>query len=105
MTGNEFLRCIKRLGRMRGIAVGFDQRHGKGSHGTLRYGSRKTTLKGSAQGNWDRPVLPARGLDALVRASVHCYNYEAEVGHRSGGGGLVSRVPSRSQRLALTVAA
>ncbi len=27
------------------MAVGFDPRHGKGSHGTLRYGSRKTTLK------------------------------------------------------------
>ena len=45
MTGNEFLRRIKRLGRQRGIAVRFDQRHGKGSHGTLHYGSRKTTLK------------------------------------------------------------
>ena len=29
----------------RGIAVSFDQRHGKGSHGTLRFGNRKTTLK------------------------------------------------------------
>jgi mRNA interferase HicA len=45
MTGNEFLRRINRLGRERGIAVGFDQRHGKGSHGTLHFGSRKTTLK------------------------------------------------------------
>jgi mRNA interferase HicA len=45
MTGNEFLRRINRLGRQRGIAVRFDQRHGKGSHGTLHYGSRKTTLK------------------------------------------------------------
>ena len=45
MTGNEFLRRITRLGRTRGIAVRFDPRHGKGSHGTLRYGNRKTTLK------------------------------------------------------------
>jgi mRNA interferase HicA len=45
MTGNEFLRRIKRLGRAHGIAVRFDQRHGKGSHGTLHYGSHKTTLK------------------------------------------------------------
>jgi mRNA interferase HicA len=45
MTGNEFLRRINRLGRERGIAVRFDQRHGKGSHGTLHFGSRKTTLK------------------------------------------------------------
>ena len=45
MTGNEFLRRIHRLGRQRGINVRFDQRHGKGSHGTLHFGSRKTTLK------------------------------------------------------------
>ena len=45
MTGNEFLRRINRLGRDRGIAVCFDQRHGKGSHGTLHFGSHKTTLK------------------------------------------------------------
>ena len=45
MTGNEFLRRITRLGRARGIAVRFDRRHGKGSHGTLHYGSHKTTLK------------------------------------------------------------
>jgi mRNA interferase HicA len=45
MTGNEFLRRITRLGRARGIAVRFDWRHGKGSHGTLHYGNRKTTLK------------------------------------------------------------
>lgn len=45
MTGNEFLRRITRLGRARGIPVSFDPRHGKGSHGTLHYGSQKTTLK------------------------------------------------------------
>ena len=45
MTGNEFLRRIRRLGRERGIAVYYDAAHGKGSHGTLYYGSRRTTLK------------------------------------------------------------
>jgi mRNA interferase HicA len=45
MTGREFLRRVKRLGRSRRIAVRFDQRHGKGSHGTLHYGNRKTTVK------------------------------------------------------------
>jgi len=45
MTGAEFLRKIVRLGRARGVAVRFDQCHGKGSHGTLHYGSRKATLK------------------------------------------------------------
>jgi mRNA interferase HicA len=45
MTGRELLRRVQRLGRSRGIAVRFDQRHGKGSHGTLLYGNRKTTVK------------------------------------------------------------
>lgn len=45
MTGAELLRKITKLGRMRGVAVSFDPRHGKGSHGTLHYGSHKTTLK------------------------------------------------------------
>jgi predicted RNA binding protein YcfA (HicA-like mRNA interferase family) len=49
MTGAEFLRKITRLGRMRGVAVHFDRRHGKGAHGTLHYGSRKTTLKDPRQ--------------------------------------------------------
>lgn len=44
MTGAEFERRIRKLGRARGIAVHFDRRHGKGSHGTLHYGNRKTTL-------------------------------------------------------------
>jgi mRNA interferase HicA len=43
MTGNEFERRIKKLGRRRGIAVSFDRGPGKGSHGY--YGNRFTTLK------------------------------------------------------------
>jgi mRNA interferase HicA len=45
MTGNEFERRIKKLGRRRGIAVSFDRGPGKGSHGRLYYGNRFTTLK------------------------------------------------------------
>jgi mRNA interferase HicA len=45
MTGNEFERKIKSLGRKRRVAVSFDRGHGKGSHGRLYYGSRFTTLK------------------------------------------------------------
>jgi mRNA interferase HicA len=45
MTGAEFVHKIKRLGRKRDVVVKFDQRHGKGSHGTLHYGNRKTTVK------------------------------------------------------------
>lgn len=45
MTGKEFERKIRQLGRERGIAVSFDSGHGKGSHGRLYYGNRFTTLK------------------------------------------------------------
>lgn len=45
MKGAEFIRRIRRLGRSRGVEIVFDQRHGKGSHGTLYYGNRKTTVK------------------------------------------------------------
>ncbi len=45
MNGSEFIAKIKRLGKERGIPVSFDTRHGKGSHGTLTYGDRKTTVK------------------------------------------------------------
>ncbi len=45
MTGNEFERRIRRLGRRRGVPVSFDPGHGRGSHGRLYYGDRFTTLK------------------------------------------------------------
>ena len=45
MTGNEFERRIKRLGRRLGVPVSFDRGLGKGSHGRLYYGDRFTTLK------------------------------------------------------------
>ena len=45
MTGDEFYRKIKKLGRQRGVEVSFDSGHGQGSHGRLYYGLRFTTLK------------------------------------------------------------
>jgi predicted RNA binding protein YcfA (HicA-like mRNA interferase family) len=45
MTGNEFERRIRKLGRNRGVPVSFDPGRGKGSHGRLYYGNRFTTLK------------------------------------------------------------
>lgn len=45
MTGEEFIRHIRRLGRDRGVAVRFESRKGKGSHGRLYYGARFTTVK------------------------------------------------------------
>ncbi len=45
MTGNEFVRRVRRLGRERGITVRFDGRPGKGSHGRLYFGERFATVK------------------------------------------------------------
>ena len=45
MKGAEFLRKLKSLARYRGVEMSFDRKHGKGSHGTLYYGDRRTTLK------------------------------------------------------------
>jgi predicted RNA binding protein YcfA (HicA-like mRNA interferase family) len=45
MTGGEFERKIRKLGRQRGVLVAFDRSHGKGSHGRLYHGDRFTTLK------------------------------------------------------------
>ncbi len=44
MTGADFEKRVKRLGQKTGKLVRFDK-HGKGSHGRLYYGTRFTTLK------------------------------------------------------------
>jgi mRNA interferase HicA len=45
MTGNEFIRKIRSLGRRRGVQVAFIPERGKGSHGTLYYGEKHTVLR------------------------------------------------------------
>ena len=45
MTGDEFVRRVRRLGRKRGLPVRFEPRKGKGSHGRLYFGARFTTVK------------------------------------------------------------
>lgn len=45
MTGNEFIRKVRRLGRKNGVQVTFVPRRGKGTHGTLFYGSRFTVVR------------------------------------------------------------
>jgi hypothetical protein len=44
VTGKEFIRRLRRLGRQEGIAVRFDPGHGKGDHGKLWYGRRWTIV-------------------------------------------------------------
>lgn len=45
MTGSEFVRRVRQLGRERGVAVRYEPRTGKGSHGRLHYGNRFATVK------------------------------------------------------------
>ncbi len=45
MNGDEFIRRVRALGRERGVAVRFEARPGKGSHGRLHFGKRFATVK------------------------------------------------------------
>ena len=45
MTGNEFIRRLRRLGRQRGVRVEYIAERGKGSHGTLYYGERLAIIR------------------------------------------------------------
>ena len=45
MTGDEFVRRVRRLGRESGIPVRFEARTGKGSHGRLYFGERFAPVK------------------------------------------------------------
>ena len=45
MTGHEFIRKLKVLGKIRGIPVTLDASRGKGSHQTLYYGSAFTVVR------------------------------------------------------------
>ena len=48
MTGNEFMRWIRRPGRQRALKVEFVPERGKGSHGTLYFGDRLTIVRNPA---------------------------------------------------------
>lgn len=45
VTGNEFIRRLKSLGKVRRIAVVLDASRGKGSHQTLCFGSAFTVVR------------------------------------------------------------
>lgn len=45
MTGTEFLKRLRKNARRHGVAVTVDTTHGKGSHMTVFFGNRATTLK------------------------------------------------------------
>lgn len=45
MTGNDFVRKVKALGRARGVPVVLNAARGKGSHQTLYFGSAFTVVR------------------------------------------------------------
>jgi mRNA interferase HicA len=45
VTGAEFMRRVRKLGRRREVAVNWVPERGKGSHGTLYYGTRFTVVQ------------------------------------------------------------
>ncbi len=45
MNGNELLKKIKKLAKEKNKHFEIFKAHGKGSHSTLRYGEKKTTIK------------------------------------------------------------
>jgi mRNA interferase HicA len=45
MNGNEFLKRVKRYAKQNELIYRFEKHRGKGSHGTLYVGEKKTTVK------------------------------------------------------------
>jgi mRNA interferase HicA len=45
VTGHEFIRKLKSLGKMHGVAVVLDASRGKGSHRTVYYGKAFTVIR------------------------------------------------------------
>lgn len=45
MTGNEFIKRIRALGRERGVTVLLDTKRGKGSHQVLFMGAARTVVR------------------------------------------------------------
>ena len=61
MKAAEFVRKVRRLGQARGVAVRFVAYRGKGSHGTLYYGSARTVVQDLKR------ELPTGTLHALLK--------------------------------------
>ena len=45
MKGTEFVRRVVKLAKARGVSCRFDPVRGKGSHGTLYFGGRRTVVR------------------------------------------------------------
>ena len=60
MKGSEFVRKVRRLGKMREVEVRFVAKRGKGSHGTLYYGATRTVVQNL------KKELPTGTLHAML---------------------------------------
>lgn len=45
MKGSEFIKRIQRLAKERGVSCSWDPDMGKGSHGVLKFGNERTTVR------------------------------------------------------------
>lgn len=59
MNGSEFIKRVKKIGKANNVNVEFETERGKGSHGTLYYGDKRTTVK-------DRKKEIGKGLKATM---------------------------------------
>jgi mRNA interferase HicA len=59
VTGAEFIRRVRRLGRKRGVEVRHDARRGKGDHGMPHHGGRRIIVGGLGE-------LPKRTFRAAM---------------------------------------
>ena len=61
MKGAEFLRAVKRIAGERGVEMRFEAKRGKGSHGTLYFGTARTVVQNP------KKELPRGTLHAMLR--------------------------------------
>ncbi|MGH8121686.1 MAG: type II toxin-antitoxin system HicA family toxin [Rudaea sp.] len=45
MNGNEFLRRLKAIAKARSLSLVIDSKQGKGSHQTILFGAKRTTIR------------------------------------------------------------
>ena len=64
MDRDDLIRRLRKRGRREGVAVDWDTARGKGSHGTLHYGTRRAVVpQGELKTGTLRAILRQLGLD------------------------------------------
>ena len=65
VTGNEFIRKVRKLGRANKVTIRLVVRRGKGSHGTLFYGSSSQSFGTPSKTGTLRALLDQLGINDL----------------------------------------